>query len=348
MVSRYDAKRLSVATLASHTALQIAHGAKKEGLGTIVVGPRDRLSFYAEFGHLIDEFVEVSSWSSLCDEEVERRLRELNAIVIPHGSFVEYVGLSCAEQLEVPLFGLRPLFRVEAEQRRKMELLSSAGIPIPRIYEMGEELERPAIVKMPGAKGGRGYFLARSRAEVEEGLRRAVEEGLLRDASEALIQEYVVGVPAFFHFFRSVVRGRLELTGADIRYEANLDGLRRLPPSLAEGIEPSFVVVGNVPLTLRESLLPIVVEYGRRFVEATRALDPSGIVGPFCLESVITDELEIVVFEFSGRIVAGTNLYVAGSPYSWLYWDEPMSVGRRIAREIREAADRGTLEVVVS
>ncbi len=50
------------------------------------------------------------------------------------------------------------------------------------------------------------------------------------------------------------------------------------------------------------------------------------MIGPFCLESVVTDKGEIVVFEFSGRIVAGTNLYTNGSPYSWLYWNEPMSM----------------------
>jgi len=42
------------------------------------------------------------------------------------------------------------------------------------------------------------------------------------------------------------------------------------------------------------------------------------------------------VFEISTRIVAGTNLFITGSPYSDLI--EPgLSTGRRIAREIRLA-----------
>jgi 5-formaminoimidazole-4-carboxamide-1-(beta)-D-ribofuranosyl 5'-monophosphate synthetase len=58
--------------------------------------------------------------------------------------------------------------------------------------------------------------------------------------------------------------------------------------------------------------------------------------------------MEIKVFEFSGRIVAGTNIYVYGSPYSYLYWSEPMSTGRRIAREIRLAIERSALDKVLT
>ena len=66
------------------------------------------------------------------------------------------------------------------------------------------------------------------------------------------------------------------------------------------------------------------------------------------MESIIKDDLDIVVFEFSGRIVAGTNIYVGGSPYSQLYWDEPMSTGRRIAREIKLAVEKGVVDRVVT
>lgn len=84
--------------------------------------------------------------------------------------------------------------------------------------------------------------------------------------------------------------------------------------------------MGNIPLVLRESLLPRVLDYGIRFVEETRRSLPPGVIGPFSLEGVIDDEANIRIFEFSGRIVAGTNLYVYGSPYSYLYWGEPMSM----------------------
>ncbi|MEM1639802.1 MAG: DUF1297 domain-containing protein, partial [Desulfurococcaceae archaeon] len=73
-----------------------------------------------------------------------------------------------------------------------------------------------------------------------------------------------------------------------------------------------------------------------------------GVIGPFCLESIITETMDIVVFEFSGRIVAGTNLYIDGSPYSYLYWNEPMSTGRRIARELKMAIEKNVLHRVLT
>src|SRR5256886_17564515 len=72
-----------------------------------------------------------------------------------------------------------------------------------------------------------------------------------------------------------------------------------------------------------------------------------GMIGPFCLETIVTDKLEFKVFEISTRIVAGTNLFIAGSPYSDL--TEPgMSTGRRIAREIRIGQKQGRLAAILS
>jgi 5-formaminoimidazole-4-carboxamide-1-(beta)-D-ribofuranosyl 5'-monophosphate synthetase len=71
------------------------------------------------------------------------------------------------------------------------------------------------------------------------------------------------------------------------------------------------------------------------------------MIGPFCLETIVTDRLAFKVFEISTRIVAGTNLYISGSPYSDL--SEPgMSTGRRIAREIRLAQKKGRLGDVLT
>jgi len=61
----------------------------------------------------------------------------------------------------------------------------------------------------------------------------------------------------------------------------------------------------------------------------------------------VTDTLELKVFEISARIVAGTNLFISGSPYSDLM-DEKLSMGRRIAREIKSARDMDRLPEVLS
>ncbi|MEM1731849.1 MAG: DUF1297 domain-containing protein, partial [Desulfurococcaceae archaeon] len=185
---------------------------------------------------------------------------------------------------------------------------------------------------------------------VEKRVREYIERGLIRSVEEIIIQEYVVGTPAYYHYFYSPVMNRLEIMGADIRYESNVDGLRRIPVNMYGefNVDPSFIVVGNLPLVLRESLLPKILEYGKKFVEYSVYRIPPGVIGPFCLESIITETMDIVVFEFSGRIVAGTNLYIDGSPYSYLYWNEPMSTGRRIARELKMAIEKNILHKVLT
>jgi 5-formaminoimidazole-4-carboxamide-1-(beta)-D-ribofuranosyl 5'-monophosphate synthetase len=330
VIKRYDLDRLAVATIASHTALQILRAAKRRGFRTLAVARPSSAWFYKRF-QFIDEVWEAD-FSNF--RLVAEKLAENNAVLIPHGSYVEYVGWRQALEAPVPTFGVRRLIEVEADQYKKMDLLRKAGIPIPKSYAP-EEVDRPVIVKLFGAKGGRGYFLARDREELVERLKE-VEEPYI-------IQEYVFGVPAYYHFFASPMYGRVELFGMDVRYEANVDG------RTFGLVEPTFVVVANLPLVLRESLLPTVQKYGEAFADAVREVLGEEMKGPYSLESIIRDDLSIVVFEFSGRIVAGTNVYMGvGSQYSVLYFDEPMDMGERIAHELQLAREKGKLEDVVS
>ncbi|MCX8185153.1 MAG: formate--phosphoribosylaminoimidazolecarboxamide ligase, partial [Sulfolobales archaeon] len=264
VLENYESDKLTIATLASHSSLQIVHGAKKEGLRTLLIVTESRTSFYRQFNHLVDSIVVVRKWSDLCRKEVVETLRRYSSVLVPHGSFVEYVGLDCALNVELPIFGLRRLLQVEADQQAKMDLLRKAEIPVPVSYSLSGEIDRLVIVKLPGAKGGRGYFLASSRREVIEKLEKLRSRGLVDDFSKVIIQEYLIGVNAYFHYFYSPALERLEITGADIRYESDVDGLRRIPPGkLTEvSVEPTFTVVGNIPLVLRESLLPTVYELG--------------------------------------------------------------------------------------
>ncbi len=341
ILSEYNLKDLAIATLASHSALQIAKGAKDEGLRVILIVERSRLELYEEFSNIIDEYVVVDKFGDI--GKVVDVLRRENCIFVPHGSAVEYVGPEHFLSLRLPVFGNRMLMVWEGNQHLKMRLLAEAGIEIPRQYSVSEEFEDLVIVKLPGAKGGKHFFLARNSGEVRRRLEEYLKQGIIRSLDEALIQKYIIGVPMYFHYFYSPILGRVEMLGIDIRYETNIDGLRRLPYNPVElGIEPTFVVVGNIPVVIREKMLQKVLEYGKRFVKKSQELLPPGVIGPFCLESIVVDDNTIVVFEFSGRIVAGTNIYVGvGSPYSWLYWNEPMYMGRRIAREIRIAAEQG-------
>jgi 5-formaminoimidazole-4-carboxamide-1-(beta)-D-ribofuranosyl 5'-monophosphate synthetase len=72
-----------------------------------------------------------------------------------------------------------------------------------------------------------------------------------------------------------------------------------------------------------------------------------GIIGSFCLETVVTEELQFKVFEISARIVAGTNPYSSGSPYSEFIQPD-LSTGRRIAQEIKYANKKGLLDEILS
>ncbi len=324
---------------ASHSALQLLLGAKAEGLCTILLSTK-RLydAIYSKFHHLLDEALIVDSWRELFEDRNTRLLREKNTVLIPHASLIEYVGVDTLEDAELPIFGNRWLLRIEANWESKIRLLEKAGIPVPRTYRGPEEIDGLAIIKLPGAKGGRGY--------------RLVTRGSHKDIpSNAIVQEYVVGVRLYTHYFYSPLLERVEVMGMDLRLEANVDGLARIPPRVLEelGLEPSYVVVANIPVVARESLLARIIEYGERFNRAVKEETKAAIIGPYSLEGVVTEKLEYIVFEFSGRIVAGTNVYTGlGSPYAFLYWSEPMWMGRRIARELREAFEKRRLIDVVT
>ena len=87
---------------------------------------------------------------------------------------------------------------------------------------------------------------------------------------------------------------------------------------------------------------------GDRVVAESQKLGAGkGLFGPFCLETIITRKLQMYVFEISARIVAGTNPFIEGSPYTALKYDVPMSTGRRIARDIKQAIESGRLQEIL-
>ncbi len=336
----------TVTTLCSHSSLQIFHGARAEGLSTLglSVGPPPR--FYDAFPLARpDRFLSVPKVKELSG--AADRLRAEGAIVIPTGSFVEYLGPEAFAALDVPVFGNRAVLGWESDRRKEREWLDSAGVPMPKRYEEESEVDGPVIVKYYGAKGGKGFFLAKNREALHD----------FTPTGPYVIQEYVLGTRYYMHFFYSplsdrgyrVGHGSLELLGMDRRDEANIDELYKLGAQeelLRAGIRPTFVVTGNVPVILRESLLPKAFDVAARIVERSIELF-GGMVGPFCVEGIMTEELEFKVFEISTRIVAGTNLFISGSPYSDLI-APGLSTGRRIAQEINRARTEGRLSEILS
>ncbi len=331
---------MRVSTYASHSALQILKGAKDEGFETVAFGKARVKPLYTRYFPVADYFIEGSY--------PEEKLLELDVVVIPTGSFVAHLGIELVEKMRVPYYGNKEILKWESDRSLERMWLERAKLRLPRVYEDPDDIDGPVIVKPHGAKGGRGYFLAKGPGDF---WRKAERLGV-RDKEELSgiqIQEYVLGVPVYPHYFYSKLNRELELMSIDRRYESNVDAIGRIPAKEQLSLEPNtnYTVIGNIPLVLRESLLMDVIEAGERTVKAAEELI-GGLWGPFCLEGVFNEELEFVVFEISARIVAGTNPFVHGSPYSWLRYDKPVSTGRRIAMELGQAEDEGRVGEILT
>lgn len=329
---------LTIATLGSHSSLQIIKGAKDEGIKTLLICKKGTEKLYESF-RVADEIVSVDDFGQL--DKIDQELVKRNAVLIPHGSLVAAGKLDEVIDLKTKYFGNRNILKVEADRQQQREWLGDAGLKQPRIFNKPADISGPVIVKFYGAAGGRGYFLTHSPEDFEVKIQEHPNK-------KYILQQYVVGTPIYVHFFHSPLTGELEIMGFDKRYESNVDSVGRVAArdQIELGIETSYTIVGNSGLVVRESLLPEFFAMGERVIEASKKLDGTGLFGPFCLETVVTPDLEIFVFEISARIVAGTNPYINGSPYTDLRYDEPMSTGRRIAREIKTAVEQNRLEEI--
>ncbi|AJC71863.1 5-formaminoimidazole-4-carboxamide-1-(beta)-D-ribofuranosyl 5'-monophosphate synthetase [Thermococcus guaymasensis DSM 11113] len=331
---------MRISTYASHSALQILKGAKEEGFETVAFGKARVKPLYTKYFPVADYFIEGSY--------PEEELLSLDAVVIPTGSFVAHLGIELVEKMRVPYYGNKEVLRWESDRSLERRWLERAKLRLPRVYEDPDDIDGPVIVKPFGAKGGKGYFLAKSP---EDFWRKAERLGVKskEDLGGVQIQEYVVGVPVYPHYFYSKLNRELELMSIDRRYESNADAIGRIPAKeqLDIDINTNYTVIGNIPIVLRESLLMDVIEAGERVVKTAEEL-MGGLWGPFCLEGVFTEDLEFVVFEVSARIVAGTNPFVNGSPYTWLRYDYPVSTGRRIAIELRRALEEDRLSEIIT
>ncbi|MCK5628224.1 formate--phosphoribosylaminoimidazolecarboxamide ligase [Candidatus Bathyarchaeota archaeon] len=352
IVDNYDPKELAIGTLGSHSALNIFKGAREEGFRTVCICKEKDRIVYEKFP-LVDKLLIVEDFSELLNNSLQEKLRQLNVVLIPHGSFTAYLSTEqLTESLYVPMFGNRELLKWEANRDSQAEWLRKAGLRLPKTFKNPEEINGLTIAKLPGAKGGRGYFLASSPEAFDKKFKEMHNRGLLtkEDRSRIHLQEYALGVTVYPHYFSSLVYNDVELLGVDRRYESAVDAIGRIPANeqLEIQVNPTYTVVGNIPLTLRESLLPKLIRMGEAVNKKARELAPPGIIGPFCLETVITDDLEIYTFEISARIVAGTNVGIGTSPYAYLKYGENMYMGRRIAKEIREALETEQLGKILA
>ncbi len=368
LVKDYD--RVSVATIGSHSALDISEGARGEGLKSMVLCQKGRERTYEKYYKardregeevgVIDEILMLNKFKDMAKKETVETLQKSNAVFIPNRSFAVYVGYDSIENdFNVPLFGSRNMLRAEERDAKKNQyhLLESAGIRIPRKFKTPSEIDRVALVKAPEAKRSyeRAFFFASNEDEYnrksEEMLRSGVvtEKGL----KDSVIEEYVLGAQYNFNYFYSPISDELELLGIDTRRQTNLDGILRLPAKeqteAMKYIGMKTIEVGHIACTLRESLLDKVFDIGERFVEVARKEYSPGIIGPFALQGTVVPEEngEVpVIFDVSMRVPGspGTRF----TPYTEYLYGKSMSVGKRIAIELRRAKEKNMLEDCVT
>ncbi|MBM3895438.1 MAG: formate--phosphoribosylaminoimidazolecarboxamide ligase [Thaumarchaeota archaeon] len=339
----------AIATLGSHCALQVLKGAKDEGLKTILVSEKKREKLYRRFG-FIDEFVLVDSFAEILDNKCVSILEKNNAILVPHGTLIAQMSSGDIESIKTPIFGNKYILKWESDRALKEKLMREASLDVPKTISSPKEIDRLVIAKRHGAAGGKGYFLTTNEKDYKKKRDKLIKHGVIKSDSDLYLQEYVSGVLAYLQYFYSPLKEKIEFFGIDQRHESDIEGLARIPAQEQMDIDnvPSFNIIGNSPMVLRESLLDKVYSMGEDFVSASKNLVPPGMNGPFCIEGVYDENANFKTFEFSARIVAGTNMYMEGSPYTTLIYDEPMSMGRRIAREVKEAEKVNQIEKIVT
>jgi 5-formaminoimidazole-4-carboxamide-1-(beta)-D-ribofuranosyl 5'-monophosphate synthetase len=183
-----------------------------------------------------------------------------------------------------------------------------------------EPVDEPIILKAEYAHRAfeREFIFAADSNDLTEKVAREVKAGnLSREGLEnGRIEQIVLGPHANFNFFFSPLDAMSEwgdvddwfsklynvsmeeariclanqFLSIDERRETILDGIKRLPTDVQNKIKkvPSFEVTAHAILSLRESLLKDLHRYADRFLLACREYAPPGIVGPWCLQTLIT------------------------------------------------------------
>jgi 5-formaminoimidazole-4-carboxamide-1-(beta)-D-ribofuranosyl 5'-monophosphate synthetase len=365
----YDRSRLMLCSIGSHSALDVAYGARMQGLRNLVVTAKGRERTYA--GHFavrerpvprgcVDATLQLESFADILRDDVQRRLLDENTIFVANRSFEVYLRQKyeydeIERRMLVPFFGNRHLLRAEerpstgsgeAAQSDQYALLRKAGIRHPRQFASPSEIDRLVMVKAPHARVSfeRAFFLASSPHEYDETAHRMIAEGVVTadGLAGAVIEEYALGPSVNLNFFYSPILGELELSGTDTRRQTNLEGLRNVPPSALDavrGVTMRLEEAGHIAATILESMLEPAFEMGERFVEAARTLRPPGVIGPFALQCIVAagPPKELVCYDVSLRIPGspGTRF----TPYSAYRWGRDVSVGERIAMEVVMARD---------
>jgi 5-formaminoimidazole-4-carboxamide-1-(beta)-D-ribofuranosyl 5'-monophosphate synthetase len=370
ILARYDRDALTLCSIGSHSALEIAYGARAQKLKNLIVTARGREQTYARHyarresppRGCVDRTIELGAFTDILDPKVQDTLLAANALFVPNRSFEVYLHEKFSydeieSRMRIPFIGNRRLLRAEErdEEDNQYALLARAGIRHPRVFSRPEDIDRLVMVKAAHAKVSfeRAFFLCSSPAEYERESNRLIDAGMVTEAAleTARIEEFALGPSVNLNFFYSPLLGELELCGTDTRRQTNLDGLRTLPPAqllAAVDIPVRMEEAGHIATTLTESTLEKAFDMGERFVHAAREQSPPGVIGPFALQCIIAagPPKEFVVYDVSLRIPGSPGTRY--TPYSAYRWGRDVSVGERIAMEVVWARDAGRLADILT
>ena len=372
----YERLKLRIGMTASHSALDICDGAIEEGFSTVAYCQKGREKTYSEYFKtqrtssgrvrrgMVDKSIILDSFNDVIKPDRQQKMRDRNVIYIPNRSFTSYSSIGDIENnFHVPMFGSRNMLRMEerTEEQDYYWILDKAGLPYPEAIENPEDIDCLVIVKLHHAqkKLERGFFTCASYKEYQEKSQVLLKDGIIDQSSldGARIEKYVIGPVFNLNFFYSPLAEpgeQLELLGVDWRFESSLDGHVRLPAPQQMTMPdnqkiPEMTVVGHNTATIRESLLERAFELGERFIKASKEHYDPGIIGPFCLQTCIDKDMNYWIYDVAPRLGGGTNVHVnVGHPYGNALWRKPMSSGRRIAMELRMAAEQDRLLEVLT
>jgi len=346
---------ITIGTLGSHSALEIMDGAKDEGMRTVVVCQKGRETPYMRFKRLADNVILLNKFSDMLRKDMQKKLRELHTILVPHRAFTAYLGYDGVEDdLKVPIFGNRAMLRAEERtvKRNQYYLLERARVRHPKILKP-KQIKGPVMVKVQEAKRRmeRAFFIASSYKDYQQKVQQRIEKGMIRkqDLADAVIEEFVMGTYFNFNFFYSPLKDEVEFLGIERRLQTNLHDFVSMPAKQQMEIDMQLqnIEIGHTPASIRESMLEKVFEIGDRFAKASKKEYSPGIIGPFSLQSIVTVDLDIVVYDVSLR-VPGNPIMATTSPYTKYYHGKTFGVGRRIAMEIKNAHLEGRLNDVIT
>jgi 5-formaminoimidazole-4-carboxamide-1-(beta)-D-ribofuranosyl 5'-monophosphate synthetase len=372
----YERLKLRIGMTASHSALDICDGAIEEGFSTVAYCQKGREKTYSDYFKtqrtpsgrvrrgMVDKAIVLDSFNDVINPKRQQKMRDRNVIYVPNRSFTSYSSIDDIENnFHVPMFGSCNMLRMEerTEEQDYYWILDKAGLPYPEAIANPEDIDCLVIVKLHHAqkKLERGFFTCASFEEYKQKSEALLKDGVIDQSSleGARIERYVIGPVFNLNFFYSPLEEempKLELLGVDWRFESSLDGHVRLPAPQQMTMPPNqqipeMTVVGHNTATIRESLLETAFELGEKFITASKEHYDPGIIGPFCLQTCIDKDMNYYIYDVAPRLGGGTNVHMnMGHPYGNSTWRKPVSSGRRIAIELRRAAEQDRLLEVLT